>query len=57
MGNIVGHDAGKNRFQFDQKTGAGKGLLGLVRTLELSEVESASTEGHRPRDGGTNMRQ
>jgi hypothetical protein len=47
---------GKNRFQVDRKTGAGKGLLGL-RTLELTEVESASAERYRPRDGGSNMRQ
>lgn len=47
---------GKNRFQVDRKTGAGKGLLGL-RTLELSEVESESAERYRPRDGGSNMRQ
>jgi hypothetical protein len=47
---------GKNRFQADRKIGSGKGLLGL-RTLELTEVESASAEQYRPRDGGSNMRQ
>jgi hypothetical protein len=47
---------GKNRFQVDRKTTGGKDLLGL-RTLELSEVESASAERYRPRDGGSNMRQ
>lgn len=47
---------GKNRFQVDRKTTAGRDLLGL-RTLELSEVESESAERYRPRDGGSNMRQ
>ena len=47
---------GKNRFQADRKTNSGKHLMGL-RTLELTEVESASAEMWRPRDGGENMRQ
>jgi hypothetical protein len=47
---------GTQRYQLDRKTGSGKNLLGL-RTLELSEVQSADAETYRPRDGGRNMRQ
>jgi len=47
---------GKFRFQVDRKVNGGKGILGL-RTLELSEVQSADAETYRPRDGGSNMRQ
>lgn len=47
---------GKFRFQVDRKTNGGKDILGL-RTLELSEVQSADAETYRPRDGGANMRQ
>ena len=47
---------GKNRFQADRKTNSGKDLMGL-RTLELTEVESATADMWRPRDGGENMRQ
>jgi hypothetical protein len=47
---------GMQRYQVDRKTNGGKGLLGL-RTLELSEVQSADADTYRPRDGGRNMRQ
>mmetsp|Transcript_18894 Transcript_18894/g.52767 ORF Transcript_18894/g.52767 Transcript_18894/m.52767 type:complete len:453 (-) Transcript_18894:263-1621(-) len=47
---------GKLRYQLDRKTRAGKGILGL-RTLELSEVQSADADTYRPTDGGANMRQ
>lgn len=47
---------GQFRFQVDRKTHWGKRILGL-RTLELSEVQSADAETYRPRDGGENMRQ
>ncbi|KAG7369252.1 hypothetical protein IV203_031995 [Nitzschia inconspicua] len=47
---------GRQRYQVDRKTNGGKGLLGL-RTLELSEVQSADADTYRPRDGGRNMRQ
>lgn len=47
---------GKFRFQVDRKINGGKGILGL-RTLELSEVQSADADMYRPRDGGANMRQ
>lgn len=47
---------GKFRYQVDRKVNGGKGILGL-RTLELSEVQSADAETYRPRDGGSNMRQ
>lgn len=44
------------RFQVDRKVKGGSEILGL-RTLELSEVQKASAEKYRPRDGGANMRQ
>jgi hypothetical protein len=47
---------GTQRYQLDRKTRGGKDLLGL-RTLELSEVQSADADTYRPRDGGANMRQ
>lgn len=47
---------GKQRYQLDRKTKSGKNILGL-RTLELSEVQSADAETYRPSDGGENMRQ
>jgi hypothetical protein len=47
---------GMQRYQVDRKTKGGKDLLGL-RTLELSEVQSADADTYRPRDGGRNMRQ
>jgi hypothetical protein len=47
---------GTQRYQLDRKTSGGKALLGL-RTLELSEVQSADAETYRPRDGGRDMRQ
>ena len=47
---------GSMRYQVDRKVTGGKKLLGL-RTLELSEVQSADAETYRPRDGGRNMRQ
>eukprot|EP00536_Pseudo-nitzschia_multiseries_P001211 jgi/Psemu1/180460/e_gw1.15.215.1 len=47
---------GKLRYQLDRKTKSGKAMLGL-RTLELSEVQSADAEQYRPSDGGANMRQ
>lgn len=47
---------GQQRFQLDRKTRAGKEMLGL-RTLELTEVQSADAETYRPTDGGENMRQ
>jgi hypothetical protein len=47
---------GTQRYQLDRKTTGGKKLLGL-RTLELSEVQSADADTYRPRDGGQNMRQ
>jgi len=47
---------GKNRYQLDRKTTSGKDILSL-RTLELSEVQSADVAKYRPTDGGENMRQ
>lgn len=47
---------GQQRYQLDRKTKAGKEMLGL-RTLELTEVQSADAETYRPTDGGSNMRQ
>lgn len=47
---------GAMRYQVDRKVGAGRQLLGL-RTLELSEVQTADAEQYRPKDGGQNMRQ
>ena len=47
---------GKFRFQVDRKINGGKEILGL-RTLELSEVQSADADTYRPRDGGADMRQ
>jgi len=47
---------GKNRYQLDRKTASGKDILSL-RTLELSEVQSADVAKYRPTDGGENMRQ
>jgi hypothetical protein len=47
---------GQYRFQVDRKVNGGKDILGL-RTLELSQVESADAETYRPRDGGADMRQ
>ena len=47
---------GAMRYQVDRKVGAGRLLLGL-RTLELSEVQTADAEQYRPRDGGSDMRQ
>lgn len=44
------------RYQVDRKVNGGVDLLGL-RTLELSEVQSADAATYRPRDGGQNMRQ
>eukprot|EP00545_Synedropsis_sp_CCMP1620_P005279 CAMPEP_0119008564 /NCGR_PEP_ID=MMETSP1176-20130426/3790_1 /TAXON_ID=265551 /ORGANISM="Synedropsis recta cf, Strain CCMP1620" /LENGTH=442 /DNA_ID=CAMNT_0006960921 /DNA_START=108 /DNA_END=1436 /DNA_ORIENTATION=+ len=46
---------GKQRYQVDRKV-KGDNVLGL-RTLELSEVQSADAEMWRPRDGGEDMRQ
>jgi hypothetical protein len=48
--------AGPMRFQVDRKSYGGVNLRGL-RTLELSEVQSADADQYRPRDGGQNMRQ
>jgi hypothetical protein len=47
---------GSIRFQVDRKINAGEEVLGL-RTLELTEVQSADAETYRPRDGGADMRQ
>lgn len=47
---------GKQRYQLDRKTKSDKNILGL-RTLELTEVQSADAETYRPTDGGENMRQ
>ena len=47
---------GEIRFQVDRKTNGGKDILGL-RTLELSEVQSADAATYRPQDGGSDMRQ
>ena len=47
---------GSQRYQLDRKTTGGKDLLGL-RTLELTEVQSADADTYRPKDGGANMRQ
>jgi hypothetical protein len=47
---------GSQRYQLDRKTKSGKNILGL-RTLELTEVQSAAAETYRPSDGGENMRQ
>lgn len=44
------------RYQVDRKTANGRNILGL-RTLELSEVQSADADTYRPRDGGKDMRQ
>lgn len=42
---------GPIRFQVDRKINGGKGILGL-RTLELSEVQSADAATYKPMDGG-----
>jgi len=47
---------GTQRYQVDRKTNGGKEILGL-RTLELTEVQSADADTYRPTDGGENMRQ
>ena len=47
---------GQYRFQVDRKVNGGKDILGL-KTLELSQVESADADTYRPRDGGADMRQ
>jgi len=47
---------GVQRYQLDRKTKSGKDMLGL-RTLELTEVQSADAAEYRPTDGGENMRQ
>lgn len=47
---------GPIRFQVDRKVHGGQGILGL-RTLELSEVQSADAATYRPMDGGEDMRQ
>jgi len=47
---------GRIRYQVDRKVLGGIKLRGL-RTLELSEVESAEADKWRPRDGGADMRQ
>jgi len=47
---------GTMRYQVDRKVKGGKKILG-VKTLELSEVQSADAETYRPRDGGRDMRQ
>jgi hypothetical protein len=47
---------GKQRYQLDRKVKSGKEILGL-RTLELTEVQSADAATYRPTDGGENMRQ
>jgi hypothetical protein len=47
---------GPIRFQVDRKVQGGAELL-VLRTLELSEVASASADEYRPRDGGEDMRQ
>lgn len=47
---------GKLRYQLDRKTKSGKEILGL-KTLELTEVQSADADTYRPTDGGANMRQ
>jgi hypothetical protein len=47
---------GPIRFQVDRKINLGQGILGL-RTLEVSEVQSADAETYRPKDGGEDMRQ
>lgn len=47
---------GTQRYQVDRKVQGGLGLRHL-RTLELSEVQSADAEQYRPRDGGADMRQ
>ena len=47
---------GTQRYQVDRKVQGGLGLRNL-RTLELSEVQSADADQYRPRDGGSDMRQ
>lgn len=48
--------AGRYRYQVDRKIQGGTGLRNL-RTLELSEVQSADADQYRPNDGGSDMRQ
>ena len=47
---------GPIRYQVDRKVMGGSKLKGL-RTLELSEVQSAEADKYRPKDGGSDMRQ
>ncbi|CAB9507001.1 expressed unknown protein [Seminavis robusta] len=47
---------GRYRFQADRKVQGGLEIRNL-RTLELSEVQSADADQYRPRDGGSDMRQ
>lgn len=58
MGWVISLDwtPGDQRYQLDRKTKPGKKILGL-RTLELTEVQSADADTYRPSDGGSNMRQ
>ena len=64
LGRWIGHrpinpnskESSAMRYQVDCKVYGGDQLLGL-RTLELSQVQSANAEVYRPRDGGENMRQ
>jgi len=46
----------RSRYQVDRKVQGGANILGL-RTLELSEVESARADRWRPKDGGRDMQQ
>jgi hypothetical protein len=48
--------AGAMRYQVDRKSHGGVNIRGL-KTLELSEVQSADADQYRPRDGGQDMRQ
>jgi len=47
---------GRLRYQADKKVKSGKELR-VLRTLELSEVQSADVDKWRPNDDGTDMRQ
>lgn len=47
---------GRYRYQVDRKIQGGMELRNL-RTLELSEVQSADADQYRPKDGGSDMRQ
>ena len=56
MGNNSLLAPNEQRYQVDRKVKGGSDLM-HVRTLELSEVQSASAHRYHPSDGRENIRQ